>query len=332
MIKINDIAKLAQVSKSTVSKALNNRSDISPATRQKILEIAHQHNFTPNAYGKGLKSRVTGNIGVIFYRDVLPLSGNPFYSRVLEGIEAETTINNYNLVLHIVTDNHLNELPKMVREKQVDGLILIGIIQKELIGKILEKNQCTVLVDPKLNYEKCSQVMIDNESGAYQMTKYLIHRGHRRIAFISGAMERLSFRQRYEGYIKALHSNNIPVNECLIKSGGIENGYEFVKQLLINESPTAIFAANDINALYGYKAIRELNLNIPNDISVVGFDDIDQAAFSIPPLTTVKVYKEELGSVAVRVLLKMVDSPCEIHTTTILPTIIVERESVKTIK
>ncbi|HPG39903.1 MAG TPA: LacI family DNA-binding transcriptional regulator [bacterium] len=332
MINIKVIAELAHVSKSTVSKALNNRSDISYATRQKILEIARQHNFTPNAYGKGLKSRTTGNIGVIFYRDILPLSGNPFYSRVLEGIEAETTLNNYNLVLHIVTDNRTDDLPKMVREKQVDGLILIGILHKELIGKILEKNQCTVLVDPKLNYERCSQVMIDNESGAYQITRYLINRGHKRIGFVSGNLERLSFRQRYEGYIKALQNYKIPIDERLIKSGGIENGYEFVKHLLLYEKPTAIFAANDINAIYGYKAIRELNLDIPGDISIVGFDDIDQAGFSIPPLTTVKVYKEELGSVAVRVLLKMIDSPGEIHTTTILPTVIVERESVKTIK
>ena len=330
MITIKDIAKLANVAQSTVSKALNNKPDVSESTKKKILEIAKQYNFSPNAFGKGLKRRTTENIGIIFYRELLPLSGNPFYSRVLEGIEAEIAINNYNLVLHLIPEGHQKTLPKMVRERQVDGLILVGIYNIEFINNIISQNIPVVLVDPKILLDNCSQILIDNEHGAFLATKHLIKNGHKRIGFISGDIKRLSFKQRQDGYIKALKSNNISVDENLIKTGGLEKGYEHVKDLLLlNERPTAIFAANDINAIYGYKAIREQNLKIPEDISIIGFDDIELAKMSMPQLSTIRVYKEELGSIAVRTSLRIINGEIKNPTTTVVPIKLIERESVK---
>ena len=329
-ITIKDIARLANVSQATVSKALNDRPDVGLETKEHILKIAEQHNFLPNASGRALKQRVTESVGVIFRRDDNPLSSNPFYSRVLEGIEAELAFNDYNLVLHLVPEHKLPVLPKMVRTKQVDAVVLVGIKHEEFVRQLQQAGVPVILVDPNTDIPGCSQVLIDNENGAFLATQHLIQHGHTRIGFISGELSRLSFKQRLDGYVKAFKYHNLPIDEELIKAGGVEAGYELTKSLLmLPHRPTAICAANDINAIYGYKAINEFNLKIPDDISVVGFDDIDLAKMAIPPLTTVRVYKEELGSVAVRNLRQLIQDKSAMATTTIIPVRLIQRESVK---
>lgn len=332
MVNIKDIARLANVSPSTVSKALNNQADISEETRARILAIAKELKYSPNAFGKGLKSRTTENLGVIFCRELQPLSGNPFYSRVLEGIEAEVALNNFNLILYFVPTNQQDISPKMVRERQVDGIILVGIFNPEFIQILNQSGLPIIQIDPKIRLNNCNQVLINNEDGAAFATQYLINMGHKRIGFISGDLNRLSFNQRYEGYIKTLKFNRLTPDPELIKTGGLEKGYDQAKELMLTPNPpTAIFAANDINAIYGYQAIRELGFAIPDDVSVVGFDDIDLAKFSTPPLTTIRVYKEELGSLAVRTLFRAINDELEQPQTVIVPVKLIERESVKKI-
>ena len=329
MITIDELAKLAHVSKSTVSKALNNRPDVSSETRRKIKEIARQQNFTPNAYGKSLRSKITKNIGVIFTREKRPLLNNPFFSRVLEGIEAELALNSYNLVLNIIPENKANELPRIIRERHIDGIILIGVFTDLFIEKIIAEKIHVVQVDPKIDIANFSQVFIDNEHGAFIAVQHLIEAGHRRIGFIAGDLKRLSFKQRLDGYFKALKHYGIQPDDGLLRSGGVDEGYEHVKSLVQNEKPTAIFSANDINALQGYNAVIDMNLKIPHDVSIVGFDDIWSAQVATPPLTTVRVYKEELGSIGVRTLLRTINGEIVKPINTIVPVKLVERQSVK---
>jgi len=332
MITIKKIAELAGVSQSTVSKALNDRSDVGFETKKRVLEIARELHFTPQAFGKALKKRMSENVGVLFCRDLHSISGNPFYSRVLEGIEAELALNNFNLILHIITETTPDELPKMVRERQVDGLILVGTFRDRYIRRILEENLKIVFLDPKENFDHHCQILIDNEHGAFQATQYLIDMGHRRIGFISGDLSRMSFRQRYNGYLKALNHSGIEPDETLVRAGGLENGYDHARSLLESNRMTSLFAANDINAIFAYKAIHEKGLKIPDDISIVGFDDIDLARMSTPPLTTIRVYKEELGSIAVRALIQQIRGGSARPVTTIMPTRLVARESVRNLK
>ncbi len=329
MITINELARLAHVSKSTVSKALNDRPDVSSATKRKIQEIAREQNFTPNAFGKSLRSKISKNIGVVFTRDKYPLLNNPFFSRVLEGIEAELALNNYNLVLNIIPQNKTNDLPRIIRERHVDGIIMIGIFNDLFIEKIIAAKIHVVQVDPKTDIADFSQVFIDNEHGAFIAVQYLIEAGHRRIGFIAGDLKRLSFKQRLDGYLKALKHYGIQADDGLIRSGGVEEGYEHVKSLIQHEKPTAIFSANDLNALQGYNAVIDMNLKIPDDISIVGFDDIWSAKVVTPPLTTIRVYKEELGSIGVRTLLKTINGEIKKPINTIMPVKFVERQSVK---
>lgn len=329
MTTIRDIAKAANVSLSTVSKALNNRHDVSQGTRRRILDIADELNFHASTFGKGLKNKRTENIGVIFCRESRPLSLNPFYSRVLEGIEAELAINNYNLVLHLLPEVYHGEYPKMLKERHVDGVVLVGVLQENFIHQLSNDKIPTILVDPKFATDNFSQILIDNEHGAFLATQYLIKHGHTKIAFISGDLDRESFRQRFIGFKKAMNHHRLKVEQDYVQIGGLEEGYEQVDALVkMKDRPTAIFATNDLNAIYGYKAIKDNGLHIPEDISMVGFDDIAMAKMTTPPLTTIRVYKEEMGSIAVRILLKIVKKTIINPITTLVPIRLIERDSV----
>ncbi len=331
-LTIKDIARLANVAPSTVSKALNGRSDIGAETREAVLKIAKEHNFSPNAFGKALKNKFTGNIGVIFHRDDKPLSTNPFWTRVLEGIEAESAFNNYNLVLHLMPARNKQELPKMVRERQVDGVILVGTRNEEFVKVMQAANVPHILVDPRATLSDCWQVLIDNENGAFIATQHLIERGHHEIGFIAGELSERSFQQRFNGFKKALSYHGLTLQERFVTTGESELGYERTKALLRGlDRPTAIFAANDMLALQAYKAIYELDLKIPDDLSVIGFDDIHLTTMSRPPLTTIRVYKEELGSVAVRTLRELIHRNLDGFSASVIPVKLIERESVRAV-
>jgi len=329
MPNMEDIAEIAGVSVSTVSKAINNKSDINEQTQKKILEIAEAYNYKP----KNQQLQDTGNIGVIFCHESHPVSLNPFYSRVLEGIEGEVAINNYNLLLNFFSQKDKEKIPKILDEKNVDGLILVGVIEKQFLEMVKETNIPSVLVDPKITVSDFSEIFIDNEHGSFLATQYLIKNGHEEIGFISGELDRRSFRQRYKGYQKSLKYNNLDIKDKYIKTGGLEEGYKHTEELLqLDNPPTAIFAVNDINAIYGIKAAKKNGVQVPDDLSFIGFDDIDMAKMSTPPLTTIRVYKEEMGSIAVRQLLKALNGDVNNQTNTILPIKLIERESVKEIQ
>lgn len=328
-ISIKEIAKLAKVSQSTVSKALNNRHDVNEDTRQRILDIVQKYNYLPNIFGKALKSQLTESIGVLICKESQPLSSNPFYSRVLEGIEAELALKNYSLTLHMVNGEVPVRLPKIVRERRVDGLILVGAFDPDFTDSILASDIPTSFIDPKFSVEAHDQVLIDNEHGAFMATQHLISSGHKKIGFVSGSLNRMSFKQRYNGFSKAMEFYNLKINDDWVETGGLEEGYTQITRIFKKANrPTALFAANDINAIRGYKALNNLGLRIPEDVSVVGFDDIEFAKHSHPSLTTIRVYKEELGSLAIRSLFKRINGETTRPATTVVPVKLIKRDSV----
>ncbi|MDZ7721850.1 MAG: substrate-binding domain-containing protein [candidate division KSB1 bacterium] len=303
----------------------NTESSISKNPRRSVLKDAG-----PVLVDGTRKSRKSSeNIGVIFCHKDLPLSNNPFYSRVLEGIEAALVMNNYNLVLHLLPQNENITLPKMIRDELVDGLMLVGVVSESFVERISKLNLPAVLVDPRYRQSFFPQILIDNERGAFLASTHLIRKGHRRIGFISADLDRLSFQTRFKGYRKALEYREIEFDKALVVNGGLEEGYEHVTRLLsLSNPPTAIFSANDINAIYGYKAVLDKGLKIPDDISFIGFDDIGLAKISSPPLTTIRVYKEEMGSIAVRRLLSVLQQTESEPSTSLVPVRLVERDSV----
>jgi len=333
MVTIRDIARLAKVSEATVSKALNDRPDVGADTKRHVLTIAKKKKFTPHAFGRALRTKSTGNIGLILYLTPdVKVSRDPFFTFILEGVEAEAAIEGYNVILTIPRDKAADSIPKILQEKKVDGLVVIGILKRSILNLLAETKVPQIHVDPQIPVDHFSRIMIDNERGGCDITQLLIQKGHERIAFIADDLKRLSFVQRCRGYREGLKSNGIPFNPRYVGTEFRKVFGRFAGKKEARQRPTAVVFGNDNRYIESLEDIRAMSLNVPGDLSVVGFDDIFQARQLTPPLTTVRVYKEEMGSLAVRNLIRMIRKKDAVPTTTIVPVRIVERESVKMLK
>jgi len=330
MVTIKDIAEKVGVAPSTVSRALNNKGRMSKGTREKILKVARELDYYPNMNAKGLATNKTGNIGLIIDKRHAPINFS-FYGPVVEGLEAEASKHGYYLVLSTFA---LDEPPRCVKERRVDGLILMGCdLPGELILSLKDEIPL-VLVDNHL--DGVDSVAADNVGGAYEAVKHLIRLGHQRIGFITERFRNLSFWERFEGYKLALKDHGLTVDEDLVAEGIMgDYGYEAMRKLLsgryrgLKGDPkfTAVFAANDAVAVGALRAIREAGLKVPDDIALVGFDDGSLAPHADPPLTSVKVFRKRMGKVAARRLLELIEDPSLPPAQIKLPTKLTIRES-----
>jgi len=300
---IKEIAKLAGVSTATVSRVINNYPHISKKTRLRVQEVIQKFGYTPNAVARSLVTRKTATIGLVL-SDIT----NPFYAEIARGIEDEARKYNYN-VIFCSTDN-TPEIQKtyidLLYEKRVDGLIFASArIHDPDIEKLALEGIPFVLVNRKLEGIKTNYVVVDNFLGAYVVAEHLIKLGHQRIGFIRGPLDYSTGIDRLEGYKKALLTYNIEFNGRLIKQGDFKrkSGYLACKEFLrMRNRPTAIFGSNDFMALGAWEAILEASLRVPEDIALVGFDDIELTSLKGIELTTVSQEKYRMGIKAVKIL------------------------------
>lgn len=275
----------------------------------------------------------TNNIGFILAQRLANLSGGTVNPESLHEVESACKAHGYHLFFFMAEEKFRKdkELPKMVSEKKVDGLILVGDIEKSLI-KTLNGLLPVVLLDHYIEGEEIDSVMADNVEGAYNAVKYLLELGHRNIGFIYGPFTAPSFRERLTGYKKALSEYKVRFRKSLLCEGGphIDDGYRAMKSLLsLPKIPAAIFASNDTMALGAMKAIKDKGMNIPKNISIVGFDDKEFAAYASPPLTTVKVNNKAMAEEIVeRLIEKIREDNAEPKKITV-PTELIIRESCK---
>lgn len=236
------------------------------------------------------------------------LAPHSFYGDVLLGADQEARKYGYHVIFSAEGDL---KIPNIVLQNRIDGLILAGCdIPHETILHLKLQGLPLVLVDNHIN--KIDSITIDNVEGAYEAIKHLINLGHRRIAFICEWFGDLSFSERFAGYKKALAEHNIPIDENLLAEGEPrqqQTGYIAAERLLSQTIPTAIFSANDLVAVQAMRVIREHGLRIPENISIVGFDDAEVCKHVEPPLTSVRVYRKEMGALAVRRLLDLIENP-----------------------
>jgi len=306
---IKDVARAAGVSINTVSRALNAKPDVSPETRRQVLEVAKRLNYMPNKLARGLRSNRTGVIGVIV-ADI----ANPFFSAVVKGMGKAAKELGYSIILQDTGENYENEeeaIQIMISE-QVDGLLITPVqTEKRTIRILQESNIPFVLVARHFSDADTDYVVADDVQGGYLATTHLIERGHEKIAFINGPSYNSSAIERFQGYKKALAEHDIELNEKLIRNGALtmEDGYTHGKALLMGHDsrPTALFTFSDFVALGAMKAVHEVGLRIPDDIAIVGYDDIAFAFCLEVPLTTVRVLKRQLGEEAISVLEKKID-------------------------
>jgi len=306
-VTISDIAALANVSKSTVSRVLNDTTPVNEEKRQAVLAAMKEMNFEPNVFARGLASGQSYTIGVVTQN-----IGSPFYDAISQGVLEGLSETIYS---PIFTDgqwqpNIGEALVKTLIGRRVDGLILIGgRLEADVLDR-LKKTIPTVLVGGKMDAWEDQCLFIDNEQAAWKATKHLIDLGHTKIAHITGIVTHQDSILRLAGYRRALTEANIPIDEELIYEGNFdgESGIAGVESLLNKGKKfTALFACNDSSAFGARLALYRRGISVPEEVSLVGFDDQKEAAFYAPPLTTVKQPGREMGIEAAKALLKLVE-------------------------
>jgi LacI family transcriptional regulator len=306
-----DVAREAGVSLMTVSRAVNNKDGISEATRQRIQEIIDRLGYRPSIIARSLVTDRTGTIGLVVIDN-----SNPFFSEIARGVEHEAYATGYNVFLCNTEEDTQRELAvlRSLEEKRVDGIILCSSrLPEEDLLAALENHPAVVLVNRRVTEKHFASILLNDEGGAYRATEHLLQRGHRKIGILAGPVRSYGGQQRLKGYRLALEAAGITpqpawMRHCLPV---VDSGREAALDLL-RACPdiTALFCFNDLNAVGALHACQHLGRRVPDDIAVIGFDDIPLAALVTPALTTCRTPNYDVGQQAMALLLACIDG-CE---------------------
>lgn len=306
---MKDVAKRAGVSVATVSHVINETRFVSEELKQRVLKAIEELDYQPDAVARSLRRKETRTIGLI-----VPDNSNPFFAEVARGIEDVGFEQGYSVILCNSDWNLEKELTYLdtLIAKRVDGIVFIAATtQVEHVKSLVENRTPVVVAERKMPEIEVDSVLVDNFQGGYEATKHLLDLGHRRIGCISGPWDLTPSAERVTGYKLALNRHELRAEEDLIVRGDylFESGEMAVRTLLeLSAPPTAIFACNDLMAIGAMKAILEQGLRVPEDISIVGFDDIALASYLNPPLTTIAQPKYELGRMAAQLVIQRITS------------------------
>jgi LacI family transcriptional regulator len=324
---MKDIAKETGFSLSTVSRALSNKPDVDVQTYERIWDAARQMGYRPNKLARSLRLSATQTIGVII-ADI----SNPYFGALVKGIEKEARGAGHSVILFDTDEDYSREeeAVTVMLEEQVAGVILTPTQRESgTVERLMGAGLPLVLASRRFSHIKTSYVVTDDLHGGLLATEHLIALGHERIGMINGPMHISSASERFGGYREALRRHGLPLQEAFIATGSVsmEDGFKATTVLLERAPiPTAIFAFSDFVAFGVIKAIRENGLRVPEDVSVVGYDDNQFASCLETPLTTVHVPKEQLGMEAAQVLQRQIEGGQPLRQVELLVDLI-ERES-----
>lgn len=331
-VTIEEIARLANVSRSTVSRVLNNHPNVRGTVREKVLRVVHEHNYAPNAAARSLASSRSYTISLVIPRTAAAIFADPFFPQVIQGISEAASSAGYVLMLSMLSAEM--EQPfyqRMVRGRHFDGVIMLSSdIDDPLLPRLVRDKVPLVLIGRHPFIEPLAHVDSENREGARVAVEHLLALGHERVATITGPLRMQSGLDRRDGYKQALLARALPIDPALVVEGDYtqQGGFEAMRQLLaLGPRPTAVFAASDAMALGALGAAHAAGFRVPDDVAVVGFDDVPAAAFASPPLTTMRQPSAELGAAAVRALVAMLDDPTIPPAALRLPTTLVVRAS-----
>ena len=326
---IKDIAKEANVSIATVSRVINNKYEgVGEETRERIKKIMKEMDYRPSGIARGLVTKKTYTLGLL-----VPDISNPFFPDIVKGVEDKASEMGYNIILCNSDDNTEKEITsiRILKEKCVDGIVCIGANNEDSKGMELlkEYNIPFVHID-RSSHADCLSVYSDGGFGMYIMTKFLIEKGHKNIAYIKGSVRN----ERLEGFLKAIGENGLSFDNDLIYNGNyrLQGGIDGAKYLLDkNKEFTAIICENDLMAVGVIEYLEENNIKVPCDISVTGYDDIYISNIITPKLTTIHQDTYGMGKISVEMLLKSIDGETLTKNEIILEPKLIVRKSVKSI-
>lgn len=336
-VNIKDVAKEAGVAVSTVSRVINNHTDVKDKTKEHVLNIIKKLNYIPNNSARNLKRITTNSIGIFVLGKY-----NPFFGKITESLESEISKNGYSTIVHFHQDENsaMEAAVQFVLEKKLVGLLhLGGFVTKENEGFLEGLNSPVVYISAifeiGINRKLFSSVSINEVQAVNDVMDYLIASGHRKIGMIIPEKEGLcTSPERFEAYVDFLNNQQIGFDNEYIESGdySIESGYNSMKKLLNkNSGITAVFAVNDLMAIGAIKAVFDSGLVVPDDISIVGFDGLDYGKFYNPSLTTIKQPDIEFGKISCSLLFDLIKNSEEMKHI-VLDTEFLERDSSRTLK
>jgi LacI family transcriptional regulator len=324
---LKDIAQQAGVDPSTVSRVLNGDAiSVRPETRARILKVAEQLDYVPNAVARSLRTRRSRTLALL-----VPDIANPFFPEVIYGAEGAARRAGYHIIVGNTDESYDNELEyvEVLRAQRVDGMILATAFTEDRLVPVLSRKRVPFVLVNRAVSGTTQYVAVDDRGLAMTAVRHLADLGHRRIAHITGPLFTATGIGRFHGYRQALNELDLPFRTEYVREGNfrLENGYEEARALLsLPDPPTAVFAANDLVALGVMEAVRDAGLRVPEDVSVVGVNDIPLVSHLTPPLTTVHVPTREMGAAAVDMLLALLAGRFP-SAPTILPVSLVVRGS-----
>ena len=311
-LTLEDIARQAGVSRSTVSRVVNGHPNVRADVRQRVLEVVQETGYHPNAAARTLASQRSRTIGLVLPRTVSSFFADPYFPHLTQGIAQACNQSDYTLGLFLVGSDEDEEkaFPRLSRRGYLDGvLVQTGQVGDQLIERLIHSEMPLVIIGRPFHSDGVSFIDVDNLDAARNAVGHLVRLGYQRIATITGPANNTTGIDRREGYLRALAERGRTVEEALVAEGDFSeaSGYYAMKRLL-PAKPDAVFAASDVMAFGGMRAIREAGLRIPEEIALVGFDDLPQASRSEPPLTTVRQQVVQFGMSAVEVLIDVIDN------------------------
>ncbi len=331
-VTIEQVADLAQVSRSTVSRVLNDHPNVSRTVRERVLRVIDETGYTPEAAARSLASRRADAIGVLIPRSTGFIFTDPFFHHVIQGITDASTRRGYFLMLATVTSEmERGFYNRILRSRHFDGVIMLSSdIDDPILPLLIRDRTPLVMIGHHPYLQKVDWVDVDNREGARQAVEHLIGLGHRCIATITGPLQMVAALDRRDGYKQALLEAGLPIQADLIVEGDFtqEGGFVAMKRLLSGSPhPTAVFVASDSMAVGALRAAHEAGFSVPRDLALVGFDDLPIASYSNPPLTTVHQPIYEIGATAAELLLDRLEGKCGGTSQVCLETRLVIRDS-----
>lgn len=331
-ITIKEIAKMAKVSHTTVSRALNNSPYINQETKDRILDIAKRLNYVPNFNAKSLVLQKSHNIG-LFFSTISNGTSSSFFHETVIGVN-NVLKNKYNLLVQGIDDySDYSSLDN----SRFDGIIIMSQMDSDnaFIYKVMEKSIPMVILNRESNIDSAVNILAAEKEGTYTAVKYLVEKGHKDIAILEGKAGFISSVNRKDGYLQALIESKIEIKKEYMVGGNydIESGYLGMRKLLnLPEVPTAVFCSNDNMAVGAVKAVHESGLKVPEDISIIGFDNSEFCKYVTPALTTVKKPIREMSTEGAGRLMDMLDGNEVKGERIYISTELVVRESVASLK
>lgn len=332
-LTLEDIGRLAGVSRSTVSRVVNESESVRPDVRQRVLDVIEKTGYTPNAAARSLVSGRTGLIGLVIPSRVHSLFEDPYFSRLIQGISSKCNQLGNSLMLFLLENEAEEErlYPRVSEPGFLDGLILTATRMRDPLLAKLAVDDVPVVVVGRPDVEGVSYVDVDNRGGARVMAEYLCELGHESIGLVGAPTDTTAGLDRLSGFIEGLAAFGVALHPELRSEGTFSerSGYDAMKRILPNR-PDAVFAASDTMAIGALRAVREAGLRVPEDIAIAGFDGLSASEKSDPTLTTVRQDVHGTGRHAVDVLNRLIEGASTAPVVEVLPIDLIKRASTAT--